>query len=877
MSRRLQNLLWLAALPSLAAAQVRISRVYELEDPGFHLEAVEGRVLDSRGAPLEGVRVYLAAAEPGWDVAYGETRTDSKGVFSFHEVNRILPLAVMIDPPAEWAPATVPLSASGGGDFCLGDIRLAANATLQVAIETAPGELFRGDRSRVGLILEGHGEYLEGEVRRYTDGVFTIDYIPFRGAELSVIFPDGKSRTAPIRIEPGQRNRFLLARADEKDDKKLQILEMTRPPQPAPSVTYEGTVRAPDGSPLEGAVVSLQGEKGRASYRRVRTAITGPNGRYRLLAPDSSERYLTVSLGSGSPFAIREKAEGGREPEQASLQKDIDISNAIPLELAVDAAEAHLAQRLRVRWDSMLGWQTLSRNKTWIVPPTIERDEVGRSPGAFALLAADLPGYFPIPLVLKLPETGASPASPIVHRFQFASSPVRRLEVRSLGKPLADAVVDLVRIDRLDQLPPKLLASYTTGADGKLELAGAPEGVYAVFVHAQGRAPGRALWSPGATMVITLAPATAVLEIEGAVRGERVRVKRAGDSYLVSTVTVTATPVSVSVAPGDYEIAALDHSGRLVAAARATASDGRTARVSLAATRPPEIRVEFPDRKGHWEVLAYRLTAGGGVVCEPEPGEPHPPLIASGVGEEAILRLKDSGVYEVMVSEGGTARLLIRRVEATGGGPIMLRVPAVNATLVGTVPRAEDPSAASPVLLDFVLLPADPDGWNVATGIQKPAPGASYELDRLPAGRYYVWQRTLARTDAPKEANDGYARRVWGGMPVTLEAGRKVSLNDPTSGPVAPLKLRVADANGKSLAGGAVLVRDPVEVSWCGDWEGIPALSVVEVAADGSAVLPNVRAGFLDLDLVTESGRVYSLMAEVKPGLPLEIRLPKEK
>src|ERR1019366_5812100 len=112
----------------------------------------------------------------------------------------------------------------------------------------------------------------------------------------------------------------------------------------------------------------------------------------------------------------------------------------------------------------------------------------GLTEDQYASLVADLPGYSPNAVRLKLTRAGI-PAQPLEHRFRFTDSLVRTLEVRSLGKPLAGATVDLVRVDGQEELASNLSATYTTGADGRLQLAGAPDGVYEVFVYVRGHAP----------------------------------------------------------------------------------------------------------------------------------------------------------------------------------------------------------------------------------------------------------------------------------------------------------------------------------------------------------------------------------------------------
>ena len=867
-------LVWIALLPPAAWAQARIVRTYELETSGLHHVKVDGRVVSARGMPLADIGVSLQPDGGVSGVVYRETRTDGQGRFQFADVSSASDLTGVVDPPPEWIPATFTLTHADGGESHAGDIQLRANTTLRVALETAQGILFSGDPGTVNVDLAPKGTPRTNSPQVYDHGVFTIDYITYREAELAVSF-HGKYYTAPLRFEPGQRDRFVVARmpGSKKDDDKLAILEMLRPMDPPSRPTRVGVVRAPDGSPLEGAVVTVLGGVGFNGLGQ--TSVTGPDGHYTYVEPRGKPSYTSVGLVGEDAWTSEE-----------TVVNDIRIANAIPLKLAADAPPASAAAPLRVRWwHDALGWLPLSRLKTWVAPGTPEpaRKLVADS---YASLVADLPGYFPIAIRLKLPEAG-DPAQTLEHRFRFTDSPVRTLLVRSLGKPLAGATVDLVRVDGQEELASNLLATYTTAADGRLQLAGAPVGVYEVFVYAPGHAPAHAIWNPGAPLRVALAPANVVLEVEGAVRGQLVGVRPAGSSNTVAVARVASTPVAFRLAPGNYEVTAMEGSGRLAGALHVTLTAGRGAHVSLAAPKLPEVRLEFPDGSHEWQATAWRVIDGASPADPPQP-DGDPATAHAGIGAQAAtLHLSESGWYLVGVQRSGTRFELQRTIEAVGGSLMVLKVPAGNASLTGNAGTAITPVLArepGKKAVGLRLASADADGWDVEVLPLELQPDNGFRIDGLPAGRYYAWQHVYAELGQADTRFEGYSdecgKHVRGGVAVALATGRSEALKDLAAVPNAAVAVRIVDGGGQPVSHATVFVRHwfPEIPRAEGMLNLAPAASrsLIVPVVGGIAKVPDVRAGRLEFELLLDTGRVYSMAGEVAPGRPLEIRLPKE-
>jgi 5-hydroxyisourate hydrolase-like protein (transthyretin family) len=855
---------WLAVLPSVAFSQSRVARVYDLEYPGIHHVNVDGRVVATGGAPLADVRVWLEPHRGLNGTVYRETLTDSQGRFSFADVNSAEALTGVVDPSPEWIPATFELARAGGGEYHAGDVRLALNTTLRVAVETAPGIFFKGDPEKVepgnvNVSLMSQGGVSSAPPQFYADGVFTFDCITFREGELAVRFRD-KYYRAKLHLVPGQRDRFVVARIPKEDneDEKLELLEMLRPVEPAPPRVREGVVRAPDGTPVEGAIVAVLGEIGFAGIGRTSVATTGPDGHFRLAEPHGKV-VESVGLVSADSLVSEEK-------EAGDFRGDITLANAVLLELGAGVPQRSAATPLRVRWwHDGLGWQTLDRLKTWVVLGDKEHPDEH-----YAMLVADLPGYFPIAVRLKLPETGGAGSPPLEHTFRFTDSPVRALQVRSAGKPLAGATVDLFRVDDTDDLPTNPLATYTTGADGSLRLAGAAKGIYEVFVYARGCAPAHAIWNPGAPLTVTLAAANGVLQVEGAFRGQ-VSVMPAGRSTPVAVAPAAQTGASFTLAPGEYEVAEVDDSGNRAGASHVTVTSGSAARVSLTAQPPAQIRVEFPDRERRWEVAALRLAAGSGMHLPWGPSESQTVRVKTR-DQSATLQLRESGQYRIeLFGRRGGGLIAARTITVVNGRDVVLRAPAETASLTGTA-RNFAPGAGRKAV-QLWLHAADEGGWDVGVNSVDLQPDGTFRVDGLPPGRYYAWQQVFTSTDpeSPGPYVDASPKHTWGGVAVVLEAGRATELKEPAAMPAGTVTLHIVDAAGKPVPQATVFIDDADDLAAVGSFQP-PFIAV----ANGIAKVPDVRAGWLELELLMNTGRVYSVAGAVQPSSPLEIRLPQD-
>jgi hypothetical protein len=841
MARFALSLLLLAAL---APAQVRIVSVEDWPAYGTLHVRVEGRVVTARGMPLAGVGVRLFTP-PFIEIPLYETRTGAKGEFAFADVSHFGELKGIVDPPAEWLPAEFDVPEVSGA--CqVGEIRLAPSAALRVTVETAPGQILRGDPAALKLSIRPTKAPPRPTVISYDNGVFSIDRLPAGKAKLEICYQEN-AYTAPLVLEAGRRNRVLVARipSDKDKSRKLEIVEMVRPWEAPRVQTVEGTVRAADGSPIEDAAVFIESRDDPLAAFSWQDAISGPDGRYRAQVT----RGWTYSY----------KVDGAGENHVSGT--DIQLDGALPLEVAVEAPNAVLAAQSRVRWAGcLLGWRTLHPGRNWIVPiPSAGLSSVA--------MVADIPGYFPVFSTFKLPEPGAAP--PGVQRFRFKDGPVRSLEARSGGKPLAGAAVEIEHVRDPWEMILEPPLGYATGPDGKLRLAGDVEGEYVVYVYAPGHEPGRALWRSGAPLVVDLAPRTAVLELTGLVRGQQVRVVREGGGDEASIV-VDRMPASVTVAPGNYQVLAFGEPGRVSAVARATAVAGRTTSVAMAESKGAEIRVAVPDPNRIWNVEV-------GPVWSRGYGEGESVKTQQGT---AVLHLDRAGRYRVWACQESNGVALARDLEVSEGSRVDLRIPPLTASLRAVRPSADEEEPAM-----LILHAATPGGWDLELQSEKPGAAGQLEFQGLPPGKYYAWKREpKLEPDELEEAVEHASapRRRWSGIPVTLEAGRAREWKLPgLEAPGPPLKIRVTGAQGRPVREALLFVDTPVVRVWMRELGGIggdePLPSLMVPVRNGAAELPGAGQGRLLLRLLGGRGRFYSLVADVGRSRSLEIRLPKEE
>ena len=825
--------LWLLLVPTLAVAQVRIAAVRDWEIPGIHHTRVTGRVVTAHGMPVAGAAVRLIAP-PYHSIALYETRTGARGDFDFPDVSRDGYLQGMVDPPAGWLPAEFDIPEMSGV-FQAGEIRLAPAAAVRVVVETAPGQPFRGDPGELRLSVSPDASQLGPGVTSYAGGVFTVDRLPYGKAELRVEYKE-TDYSARLVLDAGSRNRVLVARIPpaRDEDGQLKIAELIRPWEAPSPQTIEGTVRTMDGSPIDGAEVNIQSDVGLKGYGPSQFATTDADGRYRAQVPRGA-----------TPTVL-----AGDAGENHVSGTDIQAGGALPVEAVVEAPDPAAAARARVRWNGPLGWRTLGSGRTWIAPglpaenPSIQ-------------FVADIPGYFPIFSSARVAKPESGQPSPVAARFSFKSGPVRTLEVRSAGKPLAGAVVEIVPVADPHQLEPVPTVSYTTGPDGRLQLAGDVPGEYGVFVYAPGHPTARALWRAGAPLAIDLTPQPAAIEIAGLVHGQRVRVKPEGHDRAVAEFTVDRSPAPVTVEPGNYLVLAFDHTGLLAAAARATAVGGRTTRVSPGAGRAAEIRVTVPDPNQIWDVTAWSEWN-----ANPEEIED---ASAQTVRGTAVLRVGAAGRYRVRAGREHATQWLEREIEVSAREGAALTVPPLTASLAGARPASLWRDSGF-----LILQAAAPEGWSLGLGPIGLGDAGRFEFRNLPAGRYYAW--SLASENPPPLGSAG--------VPVVLEAGRTAQWKDPAPSTGPPLKVRVTAADGRPTPY-ALLYVDAIEpANRPAAADSVagrePRLGLFVPVRNGAAELPRSGAGRLLLWMLSERGRIYSLAADVAPGRTLEIRLPRE-
>lgn len=127
---------------------------------------------------------------------------------------------------------------------------------------------------------------------------------------------------------------------------------------------------------------------------------------------------------------------------------------------------------------------------------------------------------------------------------------------------------------------------------------------------------------------------------------------------------------------------------------------------------------------------------------------------------------------------------------------------------------------------------------------------------------------------------------AWGGLPVQIKANSVTVLKDFSEYPLNDLQVRVIDAEGRPVEHATLRIRDRMSDSWRQVEENpaqleqaedpIPYPAAVRIVG-GTATLPRIREGWLDLLVESDNGARFSFTVPVSPKRELSLRLPPTK
>ena len=483
--------------------------------------------------------------------------------------------------------------------------------------------------------------------------------------------------------------------------------------------------------------------------------------------------------------------------------------------------------------------------------------------------------------------------------FEFGNDQPHGVVVVDEGKPVAGAKVDILdvatpltlrtlRLRRQDARVPIVLKQHdVTDSEGRLSLAGDPDGLYVAYVYAQGYEPAWVRLSAGIDMRVELVARDVDVRFRGLLAGELLRVKVAGSDALAAVVRgVDDEPVVARLALGTYDATVEGLDGEIVSGttfAAADASDG----VDLREDRRPQVVLHLPERRepGGWFVGASRLPHGDWRDF----GDRKMPVQVESVGGATrVLRLPGTGRWNVHAGQSRTQSLFVE-VNVGAGEFRELRLP-LAASLEGTMtyePDLDDDVVAyhwvaGPRLM-LVAMGGPRAGWNVMYSLPRPDEEGgrnphTFALAGLPAGDYHLFHHLADR-------------QAWGGgREVTLAAGATTRLEGLGSHRPEPLVVEVVDADGQPIRNrilrildrmykertardgrsGADFCDEFIVVSSGGPIEPIPAPPAV-LLEGVPVILDSIRPGWLELVVDDPAGDARHYLRKVEPGKTLRL------
>jgi len=660
----------------------------------------------------------------------------------------------------------------------------------------------------------------------------------------------------------------------------------------AKQFTAAGRVVAPDGSPVEGALVNVKG----LPFERIVARWTRSDARGNFRLPYSSLACVqpTVSYGDSDYWFDRD-ANRSAEPCEVRWQnpRDIVMPMATRLNLKITGADPTAARAYW--WHDSFGWQRFSSLQPWI--------SLGGFTGITIKVEAD--GFVPLMQIPKLPRIDASkgekPPDEIPIEFAFNNGQ-RQLSIRGDGKALADVAVDVEWIEHLDSDHRGLSGVYRTAADGRVALKGGQDQLLEVFVYAEGYEPRRAIWNPGAPLVLDLAPRNSTFSFAPTGSARIARIRDVAVPQAVRTLLLNANDSrSLKTASGTYDVTQYGERGAVLSYQRIQIRSGETKAVDSSADQRPHLAIRYPAEG--WRAMisdsSPRGSAAGWAAMIAVNGSlafaDLPAAVDHQSAREESFFLSGAGRMHVELRRPNQTQSLWRDIDVRPGESITLNAPATDSVLKGSI-RTYDGGLGMSIHgwagPRMQLISDEPTGWSVTEYLPARDSRTGEEKDRftiqsLPAGNYHLYQHLIGTptnyTYGGKEIPYTEPIAAWGGIPLKLESGHTTLLNDFIEYAFADLQVRMRDRAGQPIENGTLRIRDRMSDSWRQVEENpaqleqaahpIPYPAAVRVI-QGRATLPRVREGALELLLELDTGQIYSFMTSVGSSRELLLGVP---
>jgi hypothetical protein len=888
---------WAVACAALGLmAQTREEPKAALERRGLYHATVIGRFVDPKGDPVPGVAVQLNAGKR-LALPWAKAVTGVDGRFVFRDVNGFTMPRLRWHAPEQWLSGEAALVGETGEQVDAGTIELQPDAILRVGVEVEGGVVLDANDKRLNVSIQGRGQFgwrINGEA---IGAYQVIRQIPFEEGQWAITFvSNGRRETyrAPFQVQRGRRDQVFLmkllrntlqASGSGESEGEMEVREGQLPPIAIHrEFRVSGRLLAPDGSPVEGAVVGV----GDFPFRQVTPewTATGADGAFHFTYTAPACSFPAIFHGDYVGYVRKEKLECD---VQWGMPRDLVMSEAA--RLAIELAGVARVGARAYWWHDSFGWRSFSSLDPWI----------SLSNAGPMVVKVEVPGYLPLVRSVEMPDMdrpgGKETKLPAQIQAQFVFDPAtrRRLIVRGGGKPVAGATVDLEWVEDVASDRRRPVAVFRTTAAGELKLKGGADRRTEVFVYAEGYEPERAIWNPGSRLEINLTPRNGVFTFAGGPAEGLVRIRRAASPGAVRTVRLGGGEKQLNVAAGEYDLTSYDYRG-VVGYQRVRLGAGERKRIDMAIDMRPEVVIRHSNVGWRTSVLesapvgsavdgnAMLVVAGARALPE------EAATLVRQSAEEAVYRVSRAGVFQIEASRGQGFPQIWREIKLNPGESVALEVPDQAATLNGVMSSYEVLAyslhgTAGPRLQ---LINDKPTGWSVTVYLPKRGPDGSFTIEGIPPGDYHLYHHLIGE----KVNSTGYNGRVqtritpvaaWGGVPVQVVAGGLANVSDFAADALGDVTLRLRNSAGRPIEHATVRVRDRMSDSWRQTQEDpglieqsahpIPYPEAVRVVA-GRAVLHNIRTGWLEFAVEMDAGARYVYQMPVVQGQALQVTVP---
>ncbi|MES1261323.1 MAG: carboxypeptidase-like regulatory domain-containing protein [Acidobacteriota bacterium] len=899
---------------AIAITAVSLAPAFQIVHPtkspyerrGLFHATIRGQIVSPSGEPVGGVHIQVKAGRPR-SLPIADVVTGADGRFKLSNVNSIYPPYLSWFPPEDWLDGGISLAGESAAALDIGVIQLSPATVIRVAVELVGGSALASGNREPTVILQNKSDFgprvLAGRfgsemVLRgvsFDEGTWEVRLFTKRGME---------EYAAPFHGQLGRRDqkftlRLLRDTVTPGEYALAGKMEVSESIVPASAVTREftvsGKVVGPDGSPIEGAIVSDFGlPPGRSMLQWVRS---GPEGDF-ILRSRADHAMPGISYGDSDYWNLFFSKPSLRDvPDEEWLRTPHTIVMPQPSRLSIRVSGLDASKVRAAWWHDSFGWQRFSSLRPWV--------PAGGLGNASIKVAAD--GYLPLTQKLEVPYFDSSKAeapTELPLEFRFDPGVRRTLSVLGAGKPLGGATVDVESIVNLDSDQRRVLDTYLLPTDGRLQLLGGGDQIVEVFVYAEGFEPRRVIWNIGALLVVDLMARSSIFEFAASTTAMAARVREAQSPRAVRTISLSATrPTLAHIAPGVYDITCYNARGAIAGYQRIAVAAAGTAAVDCSLDQRPRLTVRLPGEG--WRLSVSESSPRGGatqwLAMIPVPGAPgFSEVSVTPVSEsktEAILALSYAGKWHIEAQEAYSTPSLWRDIEIQPGASMTLALPKDVGMLKGSMRtygggiERSDHGFAGPRLQ---LIADDPANWSVTEYLPKRDSREGeqkhhFTLTGIPAGNYHLYQHLIGE---PKTYTYGgntttYTAPIaaWGGVPVHMEKKSVTMLKDFSEYPLNDLHVRVADADGRPVEHATLRIRDRMSDSWRQVEENsarleeaahpIPYPAAARVVG-GRATLPRIREGWLDLSLESDNGAMFDFTVTVSPKRELSLTLPAE-